>query len=582
MLCFGAAMFFRFKRSGERTYVQIVANKRVEGAVRQSVVANLGRADELAASGGLASLIASGAKLTDQVLLINALDEDADGALSIAAKRIGGPMLFGKIWERLGVAEALGGLLKDREFEFAVERAVFVATLHRLFVSGSDRDCASWMTDYDIPGAEGLDLHHFYRAMAWLGEEMEDKPAEALAPRCVKDVIEEKLFERRRDLFTDLSAVFMDTTSLSFYGEGGQTLGEHGYSKDYRPDLNQMILGLVVDGEGRPICTEMWPGNTADVTTLLPVVDRLRSRFGVGRVCVVADRGMISAATIAGLEERKLEYVLGARERSDAIVKRIVLANDDPFVPLLIERKAGQTQLFIKQVKVEGERYVVCRNEAEAEKDRGDREAIVAALEAQLKKGDKALIGNSAYRRYLRKSKEAEGSQVFQIDAGKLAEEARFDGIFVLRTNAKITPLQAVLRYRDLLQVENLFFRTKAVMRTRPIFHSSDAAIRGHVFCSFLALAMQKHLDDLMLEAGVAPEWRVLLRDLDRLSQVRIRHRGVDWLVRSDAAPAVTMLFKRAQLALPPRARQARPPPPAQPKPARKRRGRPRRSATPT
>jgi hypothetical protein len=582
VLCFGAAMFFRLKRSGERTYVQIVANKRVEGAVRQSVVANLGRADELAASGGLASLIASGAKLTDQVLLIKALDEDADGALSIAAKRIGGPMLFGKIWERLGVAEVLGGLLKDRAFEFAVERAVFVATLHRLFVSGSDRDCASWMTDYDIPGAEGLDLHHFYRAMAWLGEEMEDKPAEALAPRCVKDVIEEKLFERRRDLFTDLSAVFMDTTSLSFYGEGGQTLGEHGYCKDYRPDLNQMILGLVVDGEGRPICTEMWPGNTADVTTLLPVVDRLRDRFGVDRVCVVADRGMISAATIAGLEERKLEYVLGARERSDAIVKRIVLANDDPFVPLLIERKTGQTQLFVKQVKVEGERYVVCRNEAEAEKDRGDREAIVAALEAQLKKGDKALIGNSAYRRYLRKSREAEGSQVFQIDAGKLAEETRFDGVFVLRTNAKITPLQAVLRYRDLLQVENLFFRTKAVMRTRPIFHSSDAAIRGHVFCSFLALAMQKHLDDLMLEAGVAPEWRVLLRDLDRLSQVRIRHRGVDWLVRSDAAPAVTMLFKRAQLALPPRARQARPPPPAQPKPARKRRGRPRRSATPT
>ena len=172
-------MFFRFKRSGERTYVQIVENKRVEGAVRQSVVANLGRADELAASGGLASLIASGAKLTDQVLLIHALDEDADGALSIAAKRIGGPLLFGKIWERLGVAEVLGDLLKERAFEFPVERAVFVAALHRLFVSGSDRDCASWMTDYDIPGAEGLDLHHFYRAMAWLGEEMEDKPAEA-------------------------------------------------------------------------------------------------------------------------------------------------------------------------------------------------------------------------------------------------------------------------------------------------------------------------------------------------------------------------------------------------------------------
>ena len=528
----------------------------------------------------MASLLASGAKLTDQVLLINALDEDADGSLLVAAKRIGGPLLFGKLWERLGIGEVLGDLLKDRAFEFAVERAVFVATLHRLFVSGSDRDCASWMEDYDIPGAGKLDLHHFYRAMAWLGEEMEEKRAEALAPRCVKDAIEEKLFDRRRDLFTDLSAVFMDTTSLSFYGEGGQTLGEHGYSKDYRPDLNQMILGLVVDGDGRPICTEMWPGNTADVTTLLPVVDRLRSRFGIGRVCVVADRGMISAQTIAGLEERKLEYILGARERSDAIVKKIVLENDDPFVPPLVERN-GETPLFVKQVIIEGKRYIVCRNEAEAEKDRGDREAIVAALNAQLKKGDKALIGNSAYRRYLRKSKEAEGSQVFQIDAGKLAEEARFDGIFVLRTNAKITPLQAVLRYRDLLQVENLFFRTKTVMRTRPIFHSSDAAIRGHVFCSFLALTMQKHLDDLLREDNAAPEWKDLLRDLDRLQQVRIHQPGADWLVRTDAAPAITSLFRRAHIALPSRARQTKSPDPDLiRKSIPKRRGRPRRGAT--
>src|SRR5208283_4734909 len=324
-------MFFRLKKSGERAYVQIVENKRIEGAVRQSVVATLGRADELEASGALASLLASGAKLTEQVMLITALDEDEGGALAASAKRLGGPLLFGRIWARLGIPEVLADLLADRGFEFSVESAVFVATLHRLFVSGSDRDCAAWMQDYDIAGAAGLDLHHFYRAMAWLGEEMGEKAEGALAPRCVKDVVEEKLFEKRRDLFCDLSAVFMDTTSLSFYGEGGETLGERGYSKDYRPDLAQMILALIVDGKGRPICTEMWPGNTADVTTLLPVVDRLRQRFAIGRVCVVADRGMISGATIAGLEARGLDYILGARERSDATVKKIVLENDAPF-----------------------------------------------------------------------------------------------------------------------------------------------------------------------------------------------------------------------------------------------------------
>src|SRR5262249_9594246 len=370
-------MFFRIKKSGNRGYVQVVENRRVDGTVRQSVIANLGRADELIASGGLASLLASGAKLTDQVLVINAFDEDGDGSLSAAARRIGGPLLFGRIWQRLGIADVLEELLEHRAFEFPVERAVFVGTLHRLFVSGSDRDCSAWMEDYDIAGVDGLALHHFYRAMAWLGEEVAEKAADALAPRCVKDVIEEQLFDRRRDLFTDLSAVFMGTRSLSFYGEGGETLGEHGYSKDYRPDLKQMILGLVVDGCGTPICTEMWAGTAADVAVLLPVIDRLRQRFGVGRVCVVADRGMISAETIAGLEARRLEYILSARERSDALGKTIVMANDDPFVPLLIERRSGETQLFVKEVTIEGKRYIVCRNEAEAENDRKDREGIV-------------------------------------------------------------------------------------------------------------------------------------------------------------------------------------------------------------
>jgi transposase len=575
-------MFFRLKPSGPRTYLQVVENRREDGAHRQHVLATLGRADELAASGALAALLASGARLCDQVMLLSTLKREGNG-LRLSARRIGGPLLFERLWEETGCRAVIEELLAGRRFEFAVERAIFATVLHRLFVSGSDRACDKWMEDYALPGTDGLALHHLYRAMAWLGEELPaDQQADAtpFTPRCVKDQIEEALFARRRDLFSELSVVFMDTTSLRFEGAGGESLGERGHSKDHRPDLMQLILCMVIDAAGRPICTEIMPGNTADVRVLLPTVDRLRHRFAIGRVCIVADRGMISAATLEGLEERGLEYILGARERTDRLIREVVLADERAFTPLLIERANGaETQLFAKEVRHAGRRYIVCRNEAEAEKDRADRQAIIAGLAQQLQRGDKALIGNSAYRRYLRRTGQG---QAFQIDAGKLAEEARYDGIFVLRTNARITPLQAMLRYRELLAVETLFRKTKSVLRTRPIYHSSDAAIRGHIFCSFLALVLQKELFERCQTAGFTSDWDDALRDLDRLQQAQLTQSGKSWSVRTDVGATASALLRACGIAIPPRIQGIPPPAPAVAglPPAPKRRGRPRRGAT--
>jgi transposase len=547
-------MFVREKTVNGYTYLYLVENVREDGRTKQRIIRNLGRKEAVLAAGALDRLLASVGRFARQSIILEAGGEDGT---RVEARRIGGPLLFGRLWQRLGIGEVLEELLSGRQFGFAVERAVFVATLHRLFVSGSDRNCADWMESYLIEGSDSLALHHFYRAMTWLGEEIAAKAEGALAPRCVKDVIEEQLFERRRDLFTDLSLVFMDTTSLSFYGAGGETLGARGHSKDHRPDLAQMILALVIDAEGRPICTEMVPGNTADVTILLPVVSRLRERFGITRACVVADRGMISAATIASLEAQGMEYILGARERTSSLIRDVVLNDDAPMVPLLLERQKGETQLWVKEVRIGLERYVVCRNEAEAEKDRADRQAVVAGLEAQLRKGDKALIGNSAYRRFLRKTKAVKDKPAFEIDPGKLAEEARFDGISVVRTNARITPLQAVLRYRDLLEVESLFRAAKATFDTRPIFHQSDAAIRGHVFCSFLALVLAKELTRLCEAKGLKPEWQRLLNDLDRLQQATIEKDGKVITTRTHVTGQVGNVFKAAGIALPANFRDA-------------------------
>jgi hypothetical protein len=548
-------MFVREKRINGYTYLYLVETVREDGRAKQRIIKNLGRKEAVTASGALERLASSVARYAERAVVLSQIE--AGNPAGLACKRIGAPLLFGRLWEETGCRAVIEDLLAERRFEFPVERAIFATVLHRIMVSGSDRACEKWLVDYDIPGVDGLALHHLYRAMAWLGEELgtdQQDGATPFAPRTVKDLIEERLFERRRDLFSELSVVFMDTTSLSLTGTGGETLGEHGYSKDHRPDLMQMIVGVVIDAAGRPVCSEMWPGNTADVSVLVPVIDRLRSRFGIGRVCVVADRGMISAPTIAALDERGLEYVLGARERTDSLVRTVVLADQRPFTPLCIPRAGGaETQLFVKEVQAEGRRYIVCRNEAEAAKDAADRQAIITALDQQLKRGDKALIGNSAYRRYLR----ATSKKAFEIDPGKLADEARYDGVFVLRTNARITPLQAVLRYRDLIQVEQLFRSAKTLMRTRPIYHSSDAAIRGHVFCSFLALILRKELDERCCKAGLRPEWGDVLRDLDRLQDVAITKDGRHITLRTPATGLIGPLFKAARIALPPNIRDA-------------------------
>jgi hypothetical protein len=154
----------------------------------------------------------------------------------------------------------------------------------------------------------------------------------------------------------------------------------------------------------------------------------------------------------------------------------------------------------------------------------------------------------------LRRTPSADGKPgpAFEIDPGKLAEEARDDGVFVLRTNARVTPLQAVLRYRDLLQVEDLFRRAKVILRTRPIYHSSDAAVRGHVFCSFLALMMHKELSDLCQSRGLVVEWADPLRDLDRLQEATIEKDGKRITTRTAVAGQVGSVFQAAGIALPP------------------------------
>jgi hypothetical protein len=540
-------MYFRRKTSAGRAYLQIVESHRDGDQVRQQVIATLGRFEELQASGQLERLVRSGARFAAKAMVLSAASDDT--AIKIAVRRIGPALVFERLWEETGCRAVITELAGKRKHGFALERAMFLTVLHRLFVSGSDRAADRWREDYAIVGIEGLDLHHLYRAMAWLGEELPEKEQDGrtpFAPRCLKDVVEERLFAYRRE-------VFMDTTSLYFEGAGGETLGQHGYSKDHRPDLRQMILAVLIDGDGRPVCSEMWPGNTADVTTLIPVIDRLRRRFDIARVCVVADRGMISAETMAELEARRLLYILGVRERSDKLVRELVLDDPGPFVPLTTKKRGKGIDYEAKTVMLAGRRYIVCRNHQEAEKDAADRASIVAALERQLAKGDKALIGNTGFRRYLKTISD----EHFAIDPDKIEEEQKFDGIFVLRTNTDLNPLEAMLCYKQLWTVEQTFRTAKHLFSTRPIFHKLDETIRGHVFCSFLALVLKRALEDRIAALGRFGSWPEIIADLDSLTETEIEHDGKRFIVRSAPRPVASLAIRAAGVALPPTVREA-------------------------
>jgi len=542
-------MYFRRKQSQGRFYLQIVESHRTGDQVRQRVIATLGRLDELEASGQLDRLLRSGARFVQQAMVLDAARTGE--APTIGVRRIGPTLVFERLWAETGCQDVIATLARRRGHRFALERAVFLSVLHRLMRGGSDLAADRWREDYRIAGSEDLDLHHLYRAMAWLGEELpagQQDDATPFATRCMKDLIEEQLFAHRRDLFSRLDLVFMDTTSLYFEGLGGQTIGQYGYSKDHRPDLRQMILAVLIDGDGRPVCSEMWPGNTADVTTLVPVIERLRHRFAIGRVCIVADRGMISAETIAALEARGLLYILGVRERTDKLVRDVVLNDTANFVPLVIEKRSQDTYYSAKAVTLGAARYIVCINHQEARKDAADRTAILASLERQLKRGDKALVGNTSYRRFLK----TVGDDHFAIDRAKADEDARFDGVFVLRTNTGLNPLAAMLRYKQLWSVEQTFRTAKHLLATRPIFHKLDETIRGHVFCSFLALVLKAELEARIAALGQTISWPAAIGDLDALTETEVDQDGKRFVLRSTPRSAASLALRAAGVALPP------------------------------
>lgn len=500
-------MFVRIKKAGPRTYLCIVESYREGKRIKQRTIANLGRFDHLRQSGQLEALIRSLAKFSERMAVLSAFKEDQ--SLRCWAKQWGNLLVFRRLWEEMGLAEIIARIQRGKKVEFDLESALFYTVLHRLSEPGSDLQASKWIEGVYDPLRLELQYHHFIRAMGYAAE--------------MKEEVEEELFRWEKDLFSrELDLVFFDTTSIYFEGEGPEGLAVYGNSKDYRPFSKQMIVGVVMTRSGKPLCCEFWPGNMSDIESLKEVVRRLKERFSIERVILVCDRGMVSRKNILFLEKEEFGYILGVRLRKVKRVREDVLARPGRYVEVA-------ENLRVKEVELEGERYIVCLNPEEEKRERELREKLVEELKGKLSTSPSSLITNRGYKKYLKVRKDS-----IMLDMKKIEGEARFDGKFVLTTNTELSSGEVAVTYKNLLQVELAFRSLKDILSTRPVYHQTAENTKGHVFCSYLALMLLIELRRRLKEKGEVPPWPEVIRDLRSLQAIKISIDGKSFLLRSE------------------------------------------------
>ena len=516
----------RRKDGSVARYVQLAHNRRVDGVTQAEVLVNLGREEDLDID-GLRRLAASIARFCDGE--VSASDPlGAPGEFEVLESRpLGGAWLLDGLWRALGVDRALAGVLGARRFTTDVERVLFALVANRALDPASKRAAAEWVCeDVQIAGLEAMDEDQAYRAMDLLVEaDTEGKVQEAVFFACA-DLL---------NLEVDL--LFFDTTSTYFERDEPDTAGPdakpafraYGHSKDHRPDLPQIIIGLAVTREGIPVRVWVWPGNTNDMSVLQEVKDDLRG-WRLGRVVTVVDRGFSSDENLRYLTRAGGHWIAGERMRDGSTDAQAALSRQGRY-------QTVRDNLRVKEVRVgEGDaakRFVVCHNPGEADRDEQTRDQVIERLQGELARitaarakaknpkadaahhrAECALRDHATLGRYLRQTKTGR----LLIDQAKIKAEKRLDGKYLLSTSdPDLSAEDVALGYKNLLEAERGFRDLKTTIELRPVFHRLEHRIRAHVLLSWLALLLIR-----IAERQTGQTWRTIAHELQRLHLVTL------------------------------------------------------------
>jgi len=559
-------------------YVQLAHNRRVGGVTRAEVLLNLGREDELDMA-GLRRLARSITRYTDGEPP-DVAEAAGEGLEVVSSRPFGGAFVLDALWRRLGVADAIAEALGVRRYQTDVERVLFALVANRALKPFSKLAAAEWAScDVHIAGVAAMDEDQAYRAM------------DMLAAADTEARVQEAVFFAVADLLNlEVDLLFFDTTSTYFErdepeagADGSPGFRSLGHSKDHRPDLPQVVIGLAVTREGIPVRVWVWPGNTNDQTVVEQVKDDLAG-WRLGRCVWVVDRGFSSDQNLRYLTRAGGHWIAGEKMRDGSADASAALARQGRY-------RSVRDNLRVKEVELglEGKRFVVCHNPAEAERDRAERDDQLARIEAELAriealrererrqrknktraaktarsgeqakrtktlarsqdkahvKAECALRDHPTLGRYVRLTPTGR----LRIDRAKVAAEERLDGKFLLSTSdPDISAEDVALGYKNLLEAERSFRDLKGILRLRPIFHRLEERIRAHILICWLALLLVR-----LCERQIGDTWRNLRRELERLHLVTLAGAAGQVQQTTRLTPKQREILARLQVEPPPR-----------------------------
>lgn len=428
---------------------------------------------------------------------ISSLDMDSEIEWS---RPYGTSYLVLELAKSLRITQVLRSNLRKTKISSPVDLAILGMVINRCINPLSKLKVDEWLKeDIYFPGAEDISLQHLYRGLDFLESS--------------KDLLEDELFWQTRNLFNrEVDIVFYDTTSTYIEGRGDDPCFQFGYSRDHRPDRKQVVIGLATDRDGLPLASFLFPGSTMDVTTVKTMIERL-SKLKVGRVIFVCDRGMVFEDNLKLLESQGYDYLVGVKLRGLKVVRERVLSSRGRYQKVL-------ENLEVKEVFIEGRRYIVCHNPEEAKRDKLIREEILKELTLEIERINTnslspcTVLNSSIKKRFVKEL----NSGRLTLNKTKVREDARYDGKYVLlTTESKLSVGELALQYKNLFRVERAFRGLKNIIDLRPLYHWKEYRVKAHLSLCVLSYFIQRYA-----ELKTAQQWDTIQRHLNRIVATKI------------------------------------------------------------